>query len=253
MKVHHVAEGPEDGEVVVLAGSLGSDLNMWQPQVEPLVSAGYRVVRYDHRGHGETPVADEPFTLADLGGDVVELLDTLGVERAHLVGLSLGGMTGMWLASHEPSRVSKLVLCCTSALLGPRQMWEDRIRTVREQGMGQIADGGVQRWFTEPWRAANPERVREFHRMIAAIPAEGYIACCSVIADMDLRADLPSITAPTLVISCVGDSATPPDAHGANIAAAVPGARYEVVPDAAHLGNVEQPERFSELILEHLA
>ncbi|PXY20463.1 3-oxoadipate enol-lactonase [Prauserella sp. PE36] len=252
MKVNHVVEGPPDGDVVVLSGSIGSNLSMWDPQIGPLTAAGYRVVRYDQRGHGRTPVPDHPATLDELGGDVVELLDTLGVERAHFVGLSLGGMTGMWLGVHAPERIGGLVLCCTSAKLGTPEMWEQRAKDARTQGMEAIADGSIGRWFTADWLVAHPDLGREYHHMTAATPAAGYAACCHAIASMDLVADLPRIAAPTLVIAGADDPATPPQEHGAVIAKGIPGARLEVVEQAAHLGNVEQPERFSELITGHL-
>lgn len=252
MRVNHVVEGPQDGDVVVLSGSIGSNLSMWQPQVPALTQAGYRVVRYDQRGHGRTPVPDHPCSLADLGGDVVELLDGLGVERAAFVGLSLGGMTGMWLAVNRPDRIDRLVLCCTSARLGSPQMWQERAEQARTQGMSAIADGSIQRWFTAQWLADNPQLAREYHHMTAATPAEGYAACCAAIGSMDLLDDLPKITAPTLVIAGADDPATPPEEHGRPIAEAIPGARFEVVAHAAHLGNVEQPQQFSSLILDHL-
>ncbi|PXY27581.1 3-oxoadipate enol-lactonase [Prauserella muralis] len=252
MKVNHVVEGPADGEVVVLSGSIGSNLSMWDPQVEPLTSAGFRVVRYDHRGHGRTPVPETPCSLADLGGDVVELLDTLGVERAHVVGLSLGGMTAMWLGVNVPDRIGRLVLCCTSAKLGTPAMWEERAQLARTEGMPAIADSSIERWFTAEWRATHPQLSREYHHMTAATPAEGYAACCAAIGSMDLLGDLPKISAPTLVISGADDPATPPEEHGRPIAEAIPGARLEVVPHAAHLGNVEQAARFNDLIVEHL-
>ncbi|OQO89553.1 3-oxoadipate enol-lactonase [Saccharomonospora piscinae] len=252
MRVNHVLDGPAEGEVVVLSGSIGSDLGMWEPQVEPLTSRGFRVVRYDHRGHGGTPVPPEPCSLAELGGDVVELLDELGVERAHVVGLSLGGMTGLWLAAHRPDRVRSLVACCTSARLGTPDMWRQRAHTARTEGMAAIADGSVRRWFTPGWLAAHPERARAYHRMTASVPPEGYAACCAAIGSMDLRPDLPAITAPTLIVAGADDPATPPAEHGRPLADAIPAARFEVVADAAHLGTVEQPERFCALILDHL-
>lgn len=252
MRVNNVIDGPEDGDVVVLSGSIGSNLSMWTPQVPALTEAGYRVVRYDQRGHGRTPVPDEPCSLADLGGDVVELLDELGVERARFVGLSLGGMTGMWLAVNHPDRIDRLVLCCTSAQLGTPEMWAERARQARTQGMTAIADGSIQRWFTADWRARNPQLAREYHHMTAATPARGYAACCEAIGSMDLVDDLPKITAPTLVIAGADDPATPPQEHGKPIADAIPGARFEIVEHAAHLGNVEQPQRFTSLILDHL-
>lgn len=252
MRVHHVDEGPSDGEVVVLSGSIGSDLRMWEPQVGPLTEAGYRVVRYDHRGHGRTPVPDGPCSLADLGGDVVELLDELGVERAHVVGVSLGGMTGLWLGAHRPERVRGLVVCCTSAKLGTPESWAARAQTARTEGMTAVADASIGRWFTDAWSRANPERARFYHRMTASVPAEGYAACCAAIGGMDLRDGLPGIIAPTLVVAGADDPATPPDEHGRPLAAAIPGARFELVEGAAHLGSVERPELFTHLILDHL-
>ncbi|WP_216215967.1 3-oxoadipate enol-lactonase [Amycolatopsis aidingensis] len=249
--VHHRAEGPPQGEVVVLSGSLGSDLRMWEPQVQPLVAAGYRVVRYDHRGHGGSPVPPGPYSIADLGGDLLALLDRIGAERAHLAGISLGGMTGMWLAAHAPARVSSLVLCCTSARLGPPRMWAERAATVRERGTGAVAEAVVARWVTEAHARAHPERMAFLREMVAATPAEGYASCCAAIERMDLLAELPAITAPTLVLAGEQDPATPPE-HAELIAREVPGARLALVPGAAHLGTLEQQERFTELIVEHL-
>ncbi|GAB3460250.1 bifunctional 3-oxoadipate enol-lactonase/4-carboxymuconolactone decarboxylase PcaDC [Actinophytocola sediminis] len=247
-EVFHQVHGPAHGPVVVLSGSLGSDLRMWDPQVEPLVAAGFRVVRYDHRGHGRSPVPPGPYSLAELAGDLVALLDRLEVARASLVGLSLGGMVGMWLAAHEPARVHRLVLCCTSASLGPPTMWVDRARAARESGMDALADAVVGRWLTP---AADPALAGRLRAMIAGTPAEGYASCCAALETMSIEDDLSSISAPTLVIAGARDQATPPE-HGLAITTAVPGAKLAVVDDAAHLGNVERPERFTELILEHL-
>jgi 3-oxoadipate enol-lactonase / 4-carboxymuconolactone decarboxylase len=246
--VFHEVSGPEDGPVVVLSGSLGSDLRMWDPQVEPLVAAGFRVVRYDHRGHGRSPAPAGPYSLDDLGGDLVALLDHLGVARVSLVGLSLGGMVGMWLAENEPSRLDRLVLCCTSARLGPAEMWEERARTARTVGMEPLADAAIGRWLTP---SADPDLARRLRAMVAGTSAEGYASCCTAIQTMSIEDGLGSITAPTLVITAAQDPATPP-AHGLTIATAVPGARLVVVDGAAHLGNVERPAEFTSLILEHL-
>ncbi|SFA90823.1 3-oxoadipate enol-lactonase [Amycolatopsis marina] len=255
--VNHVVDGPGNGrdggdsEVVVLSGSLGSDLRMWQPQVAPLTGAGYRVVRYDHRGHGGSPATQGPYDLSDLGGDLLSLLDALGVEAAHVAGLSLGGMVGMWVGAHAPERVRSLTLCCTSAELGPRGMWSERAELVRVRGMAPIADAALERWFTRGWRAGNPRRAEEFGEMIRATDPVGYAGCCAAIENMDLLGALPRITAPTLVISAAEDPSTPPE-HGRRIAEAVAGARLEIVREAAHLGNVQQPERFADLMVEHL-
>jgi 3-oxoadipate enol-lactonase len=252
VKLHRVVEGPGDGPVVVFGGSLGSDLRMWEPQVAPLVERGFRVVRYDTRGHGASPVPPGPYELEDLGADVLALLDELGVARAHLVGLSLGGMTGMWLGVHAPDRIASLVLCCTSAKLGPPSMWAERARKVRAEGTASVAEAGAGRWLTEPYAKSHPDAAEFLRAMIAAVPAEGYAACCELIERMDQLDALPKISAPTLVIAGAEDPATPPEDHARPIAEGIPGARLEVVADAAHLGNYERPEEFTRLILDHL-
>ncbi|MGW4523205.1 3-oxoadipate enol-lactonase [Amycolatopsis sp. NPDC004378] len=252
VRLHRVVEGPEDGPVVVFGGSLGSDLRMWEPQVVPLLERGYRVVRYDTRGHGASPVPPGPYDLDDLGADFLALLDDLEVGTAHFVGLSLGGMTGMWLGVHAPDRIASLALCCTSAKLGPPEMWRDRARTVREEGTAAVAAAGVARWLTPAYAGKHPDRAAYLRSMIAGVPAEGYAACCGAIERIDLLDVLPKITAPTLVIAGAEDPSTPPEGHGDLIAAGIPGARMEVVADAAHLGSYERPEEFTRLILGHL-
>lgn len=248
--VHHVVEGPSEAPVLVLGGSLGSTLRIWDAQAARL-SSRFRVVRFDTRGHGESPVPPGPYTIADLGQDVIALLDRLGVSKAHFCGVSLGGMIGMWLAAYAPDRIDRLVLCCTSARLGPPQTWADRARTVREQGAAALADTVVARWLTPEYAARNPGLARDLRDMIAATPAEGYAGCCGVIEHMDLTGILPTVRAATLVIAGADDPATPP-AHGASIAAAIPGARMAIVPHAAHLANVEQADTVTALIMEHL-
>jgi 3-oxoadipate enol-lactonase len=250
--VHYMVEGDKDGELVVLSGSLGSDLRMWDPQVGALTAAGYRVLRYDHRGHGQSPVPIGPYTLADLGADVVELLDRIGAPRAHFVGLSLGGMVAMWLAQHAGHRLRSMTLCCTSANLGPANGWAERAATVRAHGAQAVSTGVVERWFTPQWRAASPQQVSYYDAMVAATSAEGYAACCEAIQTMDICSDLPTISAPTLVIAGADDPATPPE-HGRHIATAIPAARLEIVAPAAHLANIESPRELNQLILAHLS
>jgi len=248
--VHYTVDGPEDGPVVVLSGSLGSRLDMWDPQMAGLTGQ-FRVVRYDLRGHGSSPVPSAPYTMADLGSDVLRLLDRLKVERAHFAGLSIGGMTGMWLAANAPERIDRLALLCTSATPpGTPEAWEERIRTVRTQGTAAIAPTVVSRWFTPAYAERDPETVSLFIDMIANTPDEGYVGCCNAIQTMDLLPGLPSITAPTLVVAGKLDPTSPPE-HAELIASRIPNARMEVIPDAAHLASWEQATFVNELLLDH--
>ena len=250
MIVHYEVTGPAEAPPLVLSNSLGADLRMWDPQAEALAER-FRLVRYDTRGHGGSPVPDGPYSIDHVGQDALALLDHLEIERAHWAGLSLGGMTGMWLAINAPERLDRLVLLCTSAQLGPPETWRERAETVRAQGTEAVADAGIGRWLTERFRAEHPDTAARLREMIAATPDSGYAACCAVIEHMDLTPGLAGITAPTLVIVGAQDPATPPE-HGERIAAAVPDARLEVLDPAAHLANVEQPEAVTRLILEHL-
>jgi 3-oxoadipate enol-lactonase len=251
VELWHTVAGPEDAPVVVLGNSLGTTVEMWEPQL-PVLTQRFRVVRYDHRGHGKSPVPSGDYELAELGGDVLAMLDALGLERVHLGGLSLGGMVAMWVAANAPERVDRLVLMCTSAKLGPPQMWLDRAETVRAQGTEAIADVGVGRWFTPAFADRLPEAVMWARGMITGTPDGGYASCCAAVRDMDLLPVLGSITAPTLVIGGEHDPATPPDAHARPIADGIPKARLEIVKDAAHLANVEQPDAVNRLLLDFL-
>jgi 3-oxoadipate enol-lactonase len=240
----YVSDGPAAAPTLLLGPSMGCTVAMWEPQV-PVLSRHLRVVRFDHRGHGGSPVPPGPYTVEDLGRDVLALMDHLGLERAHYAGLSLGGMVGLWLAAHAPERIRRLALLCTAAHLPPAQGWLDRAAAVRSGGMAAVADAVLARWFT-PTIAD----VEEYHAMLLATPADGYAACCEAIATLDLRPVLAGITAPTLVIAGAEDPATPPEV-GRQLAAAVPGARFELVAGAAHLANVERPEVVTELLATH--
>jgi 3-oxoadipate enol-lactonase len=252
VEVQHVADGPADAPVVLLSNSLGSTLAMWDRQV-PALAERYRVVRYDHRGHGRSPVPPGPYELEDVALDALALLDRLGVERAHVCGLSLGGMVGMWIASHAPERVDRLALLCTSAKLGPPSMWAERAAAARASGTDSLADAGVGRWLTDGFAARRPDVRAEMRAMIAGQPDAGYADCCGVIERMDQLDDLAAIRAPTLVIAGAQDPATPPAEHAEPIAARIPGARLEIVADASHMAPVEQPEVVTALLLEHLS
>jgi 3-oxoadipate enol-lactonase len=223
---------------------------MWEPQLAALQQR-FRVVRYDTRGHGSSPVPNGPYGIDDLADDLVALLDRLGVERAHLVGLSLGGMTAMRVAGRNPERVDKLALLCTGAQLPPASNWTDRAATVRAHGSVAVAAAVVGRWFTPEFVAAHPDIRATHEAMVAATPAEGYAGCCEAIAALDLRGELTSITAPTLAIAGADDPATPP-AKLEEIAGGVKDGRLLVVPQAAHLANAERPGIVTPALIEHL-
>lgn len=242
--VHAVVTG--SGPAVVLSNSLGSDHRMWDAQLADL-EQHFTVVRYDTRGHGASPVPVGPYSIDDLTDDLVALLDRLQIARAHLVGLSLGGMTAMRLAARNPERVGRMVLLCTGAQLPPAQAWTERAATVRAGGSVAVAPAVVARWFSPGYTG---DRV-QWEDMVAGTPAEGYAACCEAIAEMDLREQLYAIKAPTLAIAGADDPATTP-VKLAEIADAIPGARLLVVDDAAHLANAEQPAVVTPAIIDHL-
>lgn len=246
---HHVVQGRSGAAALVLSNSLGSTLAMWDPQVFEL-SERFLVVRYDLRGHGASALPPPPYDVSDLGTDVLDLLDRLDISRAHLCGASLGGLVSLWVAEHAPERVDRLVLCCTSARFGTPEPWFERAALVRAEGTGAVADAVVGRWFTPGYAGRHPDVVARMRDMIASTPAEGYAACCEVVGTADLRPDLGSIRAPTLVVAGASDPAVPaPDVEA--LASGIPRCVVASV-DAAHLANVEQPERVTELIVQHL-
>lgn len=249
--LHHEIAGPADAPVVLLGHSLGTDVRMWDAQV-PALAQRFCVVRFDHRGQGRSPVPPGPYEIADLAGDVLALMDDLGIERAHHCGLSIGAMVAMWLGARAPGRVDRLVLLCTSAHHAPASAWADRAAAVLAAGTTEpVADSVVDRWLTPAFAAAYPQVRAAARTWLVASPAAGYAACCGAIERMDLRGDLPRIAAPTLVVAAAGDPATPPE-HQRLIADRIPGARLELLADAAHLATAEQPEAVTRLILEHL-
>ena len=247
--VHHTFAGPPDAQVVVLSNSLGTTLEMWEPQVGVL-ARDRRVLRYDMRGHGRSPVPETPYSIADLGSDLIALLDWSGIERASLCGVSLGGMVSMWVAAHAPERVERLALVSTSALLGPPEGWAARAAAVLEGGMAAVTDTVLERWFTPGFTAAHPEVVAGVRAQLLSTPPEGYAACCEALSTLDQRELLPRIKSPTLVIAGRHDMATP-IAAGEFIRSKIPGASMTIL-DAAHISNVEQPHAFTDAVVGFL-
>lgn len=236
MTLHYLDTG--DGPPLVLAGSLGTTHRLWDPQVAALEER-YRVVRYDHPGHGASQCG--PRTIEGLAREALALVDELGLERFAFCGLSLGGMVGMWLAAHEPARIERLVLCCTAPRLPPREGWLERAATVREQGVEAIADAVVGRWFTRRFRDPAPWRA-----MLVSTPPEGYARCCEAIAALDLRPELARIEAPTLVVLGREDPVVGDEAR--RELRSIPHVRIVDLP-AAHLANIEHPRSFTEAVL----
>jgi 3-oxoadipate enol-lactonase len=247
----HRLDGPEDAPVLLLSNSLGTTHEMWEPQLDALAEH-FRVLRYDRRGHGRSEVPPGPYTIADLAGDVIELLDSLELGRVSYCGLSIGGMDAMWNAAHAPQRIDRLALCSTSPCLSPRELWDERAATVRAQGVEALADATMERWFSPRFREREPEDVERIRAMVASTPAEGYAGCCEAIRDWDFEAELGRIGAPTLVLSAEDDPSAPP-AHGRLIANAVAGSTFVVLPaPTRHLANWERPKAFTEALLKHL-
>lgn len=248
-RIHYRLDGPDDGPVLLLSNSLGTTLEMWDPQVEVLAGSA-RVLRYDSRGHGRSDAPPGPYTIERLGRDVLALLDALALDRVSFCGLSKGGMVGIWLGIHADRRLQRLVLANTSAHIGAPEVWSQRIATVEAQGMKAIVPGVIERWFTTGFRERSPATVARIAAMLEATSPSGYVACCAAVRDMDQRADLGRIAVPTLVIGGRHDLATPMD-QARLIAGRVPGAEL-VELDAAHLANIEQEAAFTRALAEFL-
>jgi 3-oxoadipate enol-lactonase len=250
VRLHHQVDGDARMPWLILSNSLGTTLEMWEPQM-PALSARFRVVRYDTRGHGNSSIPTGPYTIDQLGNDVIALMEELGINSAHFCGLSMGGMTGIWLGIHAPARINRLVLCNTSARIGPPETWNTRIEKVNSEGMAAIVPAVIERWFTPDYVSNAPESVDKVQRMLRQTDPAGYTANCAAIRDMDQRDQAASIKVPTLVITGTHDKATPAQ-DGKWLAEQIPHAMY-VELDAAHLSNWEQSDQFNANLLNFLS
>jgi 3-oxoadipate enol-lactonase len=247
-------EGPPDAPVLVLGNPIGTTRDVWAYQV-PVLSRYFRVVRYEPRGHGapgaQSPAPKGPYTIAELGADVLAALNGHGIERFGFAGVSLGGMTGIWLAANAPERVTSLAVCCAALTPMPdARAWHDRAALVRAEGMAALAGAVVPRWFTPRFLASEPERVEAVVAMLKGTSPEGYAGCGEAIAAMDLRPYLGSVKAPALVVSGAEDVAAPPSV-GAYTARAIPGARLRVIQAASHFAHYEKPGPVTDALLTH--
>jgi len=247
-------EGPRDAPVLVLGNPIGTTRDVWSYQV-PVLARHFRVLRYEARGHGrpgeQSPAPRGPYSIAELGTDVLAALNARGIERFAFAGVSLGGMTGIWLAANAPERVTSLAVLCAALTPMPNaQAWHDRAALVRSQGMPPLTDMVVPRWFTPAFLARAPEQVATVVAMLNGTNPEGYAGCGEAIAALDLRPQLGNVKAPTLVLSGAEDIAAPPSV-GAYTARNIPGARLTVIQAASHFAHFEKPGPVTNALLEH--
>jgi 3-oxoadipate enol-lactonase len=247
--IHVEVAGPESAPALMLSNSLGTNLTMWDDQVAEF-GKHFRLIRYDRRGHGQSGVSPGPYSMQRLGRDVIAVLDALKIEKTNWCGLSMGGMVGQWLGAKAPGRVTKLVLSNCTDYYADKGPWDERFKFIRDKGLAAIVSANMERWFTKDFRERHPEVIARFTKMFLATNLDGYIACGQAVRDMDHRALLPQIKAPTLIIAGRYDPATT-FAMGESMRQRIPGANLAVI-DAAHISNVEQPQAYAETVLDFL-
>lgn len=249
-QIFYTVDGADDAPAIVLSNSLGATSAMWEPQIAAL-SERFRVVRYDRRGHGQSESASGDYSIELLAREALAVMDAVGVERAHWCGLSIGGMTGLWLAAHHSDRIDRLVVASASTFLAPPELWNGRIKTAQNRGIEPLADPTMGMWFTKQFRASSSDAVKAVRDGFAQTTVDGFCGCCAAMRDMDLRETIRDIAAPTLVVVGAEDTGTPP-ADSALIVARVPDARG-IILKASHILNVEQPNAFNRAVLDFLA
>jgi len=241
--------GREGAPALMLSNSLGTNLHMWDDQADEWAKH-FRLIRYDRRGHGKSGVPKGPYSMERFGRDVLAILDALKIKKTNWCGLSMGGMVGQWLGANAPDRVEKLILSNTNFHYADKGPWNDRIKFVREKGLAALVDPNMERWFTAGFRARAPQAIARMKEMFLATDLAGYIASSEAVRDMDFTASNPRISAPVLVIVGKQDPATPP-AAGEAIVKQIKGAKL-VGLDAAHISNIEQPQLYTETVLNFL-
>ena len=247
--VHYQTFGDASKPTLIFSNSLGTNLSMWEPQYAAL-QAAYHVVCYDTRGHGLSGAPKGPYTLAELGEDVLALLDHLQVEEAHFCGISMGGITGLWLAINHPERFLSVSVCNSAAKIGQEGPWRERAALVREQGLHPIAMTAAGRWFTADFVSSHPDTISKMQQDLAAGSAEGYASCCEALAVADVRAQLGEIQIPLLLVAGTEDPVTTV-ADGEFMQVAVAGSKLYAIP-ASHISNIEAPEAFNQALGEFL-
>jgi len=253
ISMNYTLDGPASAPVVTLSHSLATTLAMWEPQLKTL-TARWRVLAYDTRGHGGTDAPKGGYSLDQLADDAHALLKALGIQRTHWVGLSMGGMIGQTLALESPQLCASLALCDTTSRIpdDARATWDDRVRIAETQGMEPLVEPTIARWFTEPFRESRRDVVDPVRAMIRATPPAGYVGCCQAIKPLDLTERLHAISMPTLIIVGEDDPGTPVAASRV-MHERINGSGLEILKSAAHLSNLEQPEAFNRALMDFLA
>ena len=247
--IHTLDQGRRDGPPLVFINSLGTDFRIWN-EVAEILALDFRIITYDKRGHGLSESGPDKNDMADYSRDLAALLDGLGVGRATIVGLSIGGLIAQELYRQNPERVAALVLCDTAAKIGTDEVWAQRIAEVERGGIEALADAVIQRWFTAHFRAARSTELAGMRAMLTRTPRQGYLAACGALKRADLRPYAGRIQAPTLCLVGDEDGSTPV-ALVKETAALIPGSRFEIIKGAGHLPNVEKPEIVAKLVAKH--
>lgn len=252
ISIHHTLQGAEPAPVVTLSHSLATDLSMWEPQMDALLSS-CRVLRYDTRGHGKTSVPPGPYSFDMLAEDAAALLDSLGIKKTVFMGISMGGMIGQVLGFKHRDLLSGLVLCDTMSRIPEeaKSIWAERIHAVQKEGMESQVESTIARWFTPAFREKSPEVVKKVEAMIRATGPEGYIGCAQAICELDLAERISAIKVPTLIIVGEDDPGTPVSASK-EIHEKIKGSELVILKSAAHLSNIEQAEAFNSAVLNFL-
>jgi 3-oxoadipate enol-lactonase len=249
-RIHYRVDGEPGLPPLLMSNSLGTSLEMWQPQMA-MLAARFRVIRYDSRGHGRSEVTPGPYSIEQLARDALGVLDALSIARAHFCGLSMGGMIGMWLGANAPDRIDRLVLANTGAKIGTAERWNARIEAVHKGGMASIAPGVLALWFTAQALAQPTPVIARMRAEFEATSPEGYVASCAAVRDMDQRQTVARIHAPTLVIAGADDVVTTPD-DARYLTEHIHGARYMELP-APHLSSTQAAPAFTQALVQFLA
>jgi len=251
--IHYEIEGPGDAPLVTLSHSLAATLELWELQL-PVLRGGYRILRFDTRGHGSSSAPPGPYTIEMLAADAIGLLDHLAIRRTHFIGISMGGMIGQVLACRYQDRLEKLVLCDTSCRVPPEMtpIWEERIRTAETEGMKALVEETLERWLSKEFRRDQPEITERVRKTILLTPVSGYAGCSRAISTFDVSHELSKVAAPTLIITGEKDESTPVSAAEA-IQKQIEGSELAVMPGAMHLSNIEAAGLFNRKLVSFLA